>query len=88
MNPVYFQRCLSRVQPVASVSDTMKPELLQPRPPPTSLGEAMQRIEELENALDESINIILKRDAQLQKYEREIAGLTEKLDEFEETSSR
>jgi len=40
-----------------------------------TLEEARARIVELEKALDDAIGVILKRDAQLQKYERRLCEL-------------
>ena len=40
-----------------------------------SLEEARERILELEKGLDDAVDIILKRDAQLEAYERKIVSL-------------
>ncbi len=44
-----------------------------------NLEEARERILELEEGLDDAIAVILKRDAQLQTYERQIVALGGKL---------
>ena len=40
-----------------------------------SIDEARKRILELEGALDDAFEIILKRDAQLEGYERKLVSL-------------
>jgi|TARA_B110000116_G_C16651542_1_gene497561 hypothetical protein len=48
--------------------------------PINTLDEARERIGTLEKSLDEAIDVILKRDAQLLQYERNIMELERRLD--------
>lgn len=52
---------------------------MPPPPPPRieTLEQALARIAELERALDEAIDIIVKRDALLESYERRLPPANE-----------
>ncbi len=49
---------------------------------PKTLDEALDYIEELEKALREAIEIVMKRDDQLSATERRVADLEEQLEEL------
>ncbi len=50
--------------------------------PIENLDDAKNRIAELEKALDDTIDIIIKRDAQLSQYERQLIDLETKIAEL------
>lgn len=50
---------------------------------PKTLDEALDYIEELEQALREAIAIVMKRDDQLSATERRLSNLEDKLEELQ-----